>query len=102
MATHMHKIIHNKAPVQFQNKFNYVPGGSRSAERCNLYLPKSKSHKEFNFIGAKCWNSVPLKYRIIDDSKLFSSSYKQDLLYSIINDSGYKLENAFNFNFYLI
>ena len=76
IATYMHKIIHNKAPLQFQEKFKYVSGGSRSAERCNLYLPKSKSHKEFNFIGAKCWNSIPLKHRNINDSKLFSNTYK--------------------------
>ena len=68
-----------------------------------MYLPKSKSHKEFHFIGAKykCWNTIPIKHRNIDDPKVFSNTYKQDLLYSLLNDSGYKLENAFDF-FYKI
>ena len=102
MATYMHKIIHNKAPSQFGEKFNYVSGGSRSGENCNLYLPKSKSHKEFTFTGAKCWNSVPNKLRNINDHKIFSKIYKQYLLFSILNNPNYKLENSFDYFYKII
>ena len=97
----MHKIIHNTAPSQFEDKFHYVSGGSRSSENCNLYLPKSKSHKEFSFTGVKCWNNIPIRLRTINNHKLFSKAYKQELLFSILSNSSYKLENSFEY-FYKI
>ena len=101
MATYMHKIIHEEAPIKLDDKFQYTSGGSRSAETCNLYLKKSKSHKEFYFLGAKCWNSVPTALRNINDSQSFSKKYKNELIVSVQNDTRYKLENAFDF-FYKI
>ena len=101
MATYMHKIIHDEAPIKFEEKFQYTSGGSRSAETCNLYLRKSKSHKEFYFLGAKCWNGVPTILKNINDPHSFSKTYKNDLITSVKNDTSYKLENAFDY-FYKI
>ena len=45
LSSFMHKIINGQAPSAFVSKFAYVSGGSRDAERCNLYVPRSKTHK---------------------------------------------------------
>ena len=47
----------------------------RSSESCNLY--KSTLHKNFYYLGAKCWN-------IIEHIDKFSKTYKAQLLRLII------------------
>ena len=93
----MHRIIHEEAPIKFDEKFQYTSGGSRCAEKCNLYLKKSKSHKQFYFLGAKCWNIVPATLKSNDDPNKFSKKYKNDLLASVQSNVNYKVENAFDF-----
>ena len=44
-----------------------------------------------------CWNILPNHLRTLDDVKLFSKQYKQQLLDSIQTDNNYKLENAFDY-----
>ena len=63
LSSYMHKIINGQAPSAFVSKFAYVSGGSRDAERCNLCIPRSKTHKSFPYLGAKCWNSIPFTVR---------------------------------------
>ena len=97
IATYMYKIINDIGPIKFSYKFQYISGGTRDGENCNLYLKKSKTHKEFNFLGAKCWNTIPNDVRVINDSQKFSKCYKSRLLTSIIEDNNYRLENAFDY-----
>jgi hypothetical protein len=50
----------------------YISVGSRNAEiteNCNLYTPKSRSHKEFNYLGDKAWNILPISLRECDSVK---------------------------------
>ena len=96
MATYTCKIINNEAPIKFDHKFQYISGGTRSGESCSLYLPKSKTHKEFPFLGAKCWNNIPSDLRCSSDPQCFSKRYKSQLLASVINSDNYKIENAFD------
>ena len=63
LSSYMHEIINGQAPPAFVSKFAYVSGGSRDAERCNLCMPRSKTHKSFPYLGAKCWNSIPFTVR---------------------------------------
>ena len=79
----------------------YISGGSRDGDNYNLYTPKSRSHKEFFYLGTKCWNILPKSLRTSDNVKLFSTQYKQQLFNSILKDSDYKLENAYDY-FYKI
>ena len=51
MATYMYKIVNNMAPPNIINKFSYVSGGSREGNNCNLYINKSRTHKEFFYIA---------------------------------------------------
>ena len=76
LSTYMYKIINGFAPTAFNSKFAYVSGGTRDADRCNLYLPKSKSHKSFSYIGAKCWNSLSMDMRTAESIEKFSSCLK--------------------------
>ena len=92
LSTYMFRIINAQCPSNITNKFNYVSGGSRNAENCNLYIKKSKSHKEFNYLGAKCWNNIPKFLRGVENVKLFSKIYKGNLLKSIISDTAYKVD----------
>ena len=59
LSTYMYKIIYENSPLQFRNKFAYISGGSRDGNRCNLYTCKSRSHKQFSYLGSKCWNLLP-------------------------------------------
>ena len=70
LSSYMYKIINGLAPPVFTNKFAYISGGSRDAEMCNLYIPKSKSHKCFSYLGAKCWNSTPTTIRTAESLRL--------------------------------
>ena len=79
------------------NKFKFVSGGSREGDNCNLYTQKSKTHKEFYYLGTKCWNILPRDLRDLNDVKLFSKAYKTQLLNSIITDPKYEVNNCFDF-----
>ena len=97
LSTYMYKIINGYSPSNFGNKFQYISGGSRDGENCNLYTPKSRSQKEFYYVGAKCWNRLPQSLRVQENAKAFSIQYKQHLLNSILSDNGYTPEHAFDF-----
>ena len=57
---------------------------------------RSKSLKDFYYLGAKCWNITPLDLRDIEDVKLFSKAYKARLLNAIKEDQDYRVNNNFN------
>ena len=61
------------------------------------YTPKSKNLKNFYYLGAKAWNSLPSELRNMSDAKVFSKNYKAQLLDSIINDPSYIVNNAYDF-----
>ena len=96
LSTYMHKIINGCSPVNFINKFEYISGGSRAGENCNLYTRKSRSHKQFYYLGAKCWNILPQSLRSTEDSKQFSILYKKLLLNSTLTDTDYTQDNAYD------
>ena len=95
-SNYMFRIIHDNCPTNFMNKFNYVSGGSRNGEHCNLYINRSTSHKNFRYLGAKCWNNVPLDLRNQSDISSFSSIYKKQLLTSITTDTNYMVDNSYD------
>ena len=98
----MYKIINEKAPLQFRDTFSYVSGGSRDCENCNLYYTKkSRSHKQFYYLGAKCCNTLPQSLRHADSANKKSSSYKTKFLNAIKIDAYYKVDNSFDI-FYLL
>ena len=68
-------------------------------ESCNLYTIKSSSHKQFNYLGVKCWNLLPQSLRQADNIKTFSNIYKKMLLDSIDADPNYIVNNTYD-NFY--
>ena len=92
----MYRIINGYSPKNFMNKFTYISGGSRDGNNCNLYTNKSRSHKEFYYLGAKSWNILPQPLRNITSVKDFSNTYKKQLLNSILNDQDYKPDNKFD------
>lgn len=94
LASYMYRIINNMCPSNSSNKFSYVTGGSRSGDNCNLYINKSKTHKDFKYLGAKCWNVLPTNLRSSENVKFFGKIYKVRLLNSIIDDSQYSVNNA--------
>ena len=96
LAIYMYKIVNGKSPPHFSNKFTYISGGSRDGERCNMYTIKSKSHKHFSYLGAKCWNLLPQPLRQTDNAKDFSKLYKSMLLKSIDMDANYAVNNSYN------
>ena len=97
LSSYMLKIINNCCPSNFMLKFSYVSGGSREGARCNLYIPKSITLKQFYYLGAKAWNNLPLNLRKLNDPKIFSKVYKTQLLDSIIKDKNYILNNSFDY-----
>ena len=99
LASYMFRIIKNQSPSNFMNKFKFISGGSRDGNKCNLYIHKSKTHKEFYYLGAKCWNNLTHEMRNIDDIGRFTKIYKAQLLESAIHDSNYITDNSFD-NFY--
>ena len=76
----MYCIINDICHPNFMDKFHYVSGGSRHGSTCKLYLNKSRTLKDFYYLGAKCWNNVPKETREIKDDKHFSKCYKTQLL----------------------
>ena len=97
LSSYMFRIIKGHCPTKFEGKFRYISGGSRNANNCNLYIPKSRSHKEFSYLGATCWNTLPHEQRDLDDIKKFTSSLKGQLLFSVINDENYACNNNFDY-----
>ena len=95
-SNYIFRILHNQAPKQFQNIFSYVSGGSRDAEKCNLYITKSRSHKTFAYLGAKCWNLLADVCREFEDCKKFSKYLKSCFLNAIANDPLYTVDNKFD------
>jgi hypothetical protein len=96
LSNYMFRIINDQCPSNFMNRFSYVSGGSRNGTNCNLYINKSISHKNFYYLGAKCWNILPSNLRSVSDISSFSNSYKMLLLKSIVSDSGYITQNTFD------
>ena len=102
LASYMYRIINDNCPTNCMNKFQYVSGGSREGSNCNLYMKKSKTLKDFYYLGAKCWNSVPNSIRIKDDVKKFSNCYKAELLNSATNDINYQINNRYDYMYNII
>ena len=96
LSNYMFRIIHDNCPTNFMNKFNYVSGGSRNSESCNLYVNRSSSHKNFQYLGAKCWNNLSSDMRNLTDVDSFNKSYKKLLLDSIQSDTNYIVDNSFD------
>ena len=96
MSTYMYKIINGNSPPQMRDKFLYISGGSRDGENCNLYTNKSKSHKHFFYLGAKCWNILPQQLRQAESSKQFSNALKDKLFHSIKIDKKYLVDNTYD------
>ena len=97
LSTYMYKIINNQGPQQFNSTFSYVSGGSRDAEKCNLYTPKSRSHKSFEFLGAKCWNSISHNVRTSSSVESLVSEMKRKFMDKVCNNSRYTVNNNFDF-----
>ena len=96
LALYMYKIVNGKSPPHFMNKFSYISGGSRDGENCNMYTNKSKSHKQFSYLGEKCWNVLPQPLRQTESVKDFSNLYKRMLQKSIDMDPNYVVNNSYN------
>ena len=96
LSTYMYKVLNEESPPQFVEKFTYISGGSRDGENCNLYTNKSKSHKQFYYLGAKSWNIIPQPLRHAESAKHFSIKFKDELLSSIKADSAYSVDNTFD------
>ena len=97
LSNYMYRIINDNCPTNFSNKFSYVSGGSRNGESCNLYINNSASHKEFHYLGAKCWNNLSPDTRRLPDISSFSKSYKLHLLSSVLIDPNYVTNNSFEY-----
>ena len=102
LSSYMFKIIKNRSPSNFMNKFTFISGGSRDGDNCNLYTPKSKSLKHFYYLGAKAWNNLPKSLRNLDDASHFNGSYKAQLLQAICKDDNYSINNSYDFFYKLI
>ena len=61
------------------------------------YTPKSKNLKNFYYLGAKAWNSLPINLRNMSDQKVFGKNFKSRLLDSVINDPNYIVNNAYDY-----
>ena len=96
MTIYMYKIINGNSPPQFINKFSFISGGSRGGENCNLYTNKTKSHKQFFYLGAKCWNLLPQPLRQAESPKALSYTFKNTLLNSVTSDQTYVVNNTFD------
>ena len=96
LACYMFRIVNGLSPKNYMNKFSYISGGTRDGNNCNLYINKSRSHKEFFYLGAKCWNLLPQSVRSAEYLKDFSEKYKKQLLESVLQDSNYTVNNKFD------
>ena len=93
LTTYMFRVLKGNSPAHFADKFQYVSGSSRGANNGNLFITRSDTLKDFSYIGAKCWNSVPTVLREFSDVKLFSKVLKKRLLASIQDDENYRVDN---------
>ena len=96
LSSYMYKILNEKCPIQFIDKFRYVSGGTRNADKCNLYTIKSKSHKQFQYIGATFWNKIPQPIRESPNIGSFNSSIKISLYKMYYNDDKFIVKNVFD------
>ena len=96
LSSYMYRIVNETCPRHFIGKFKYISGGSRGGENCNLYTQKSKTHKEFFYLGAKAWNIIPISLRACDSIKNFANTLKKLLLSKMLSDSSYQTDNSFN------
>ena len=96
MSTYMYKIANGISPPQLRDKFVYISGGSRGGSSCNLYTKKSKTHKQFFYLGAQCWNMLPQPLRQAESAKNFSNTLKNNFLSSIESDKTYIVDNTFD------
>jgi hypothetical protein len=94
ISSYMYHIINETCPKHFIGKFMYISSGSCNAENCNLYTPKSKSHKEFNYLGAKAWNILPISLRECDSVKKFLKLCKESLMNIVLTDEYYQVDNS--------
>ena len=101
MSTYMYKVVNGMSPPQLRDKFMYISGGSRNAENCNLYTKKSRSHKQFYYLGAKCWNILPQELRQAESAKQFSTLLKNKFMHSIEIDANYLVDNTHDKIFHL-
>ena len=97
LTTYMYKVINNLAPEQFGHNFSYISSGTRDAEKCNLYTPKSKSHKSFSYLGAKCWNNTPESIRTAQSVESLTSNLKAAFMNEVANNTNYKVNNSFDY-----
>ena len=98
LSTYMCRVMIDIGPPKIRNKFTYITGNNRSANNSNLFINRSKCNKEFYYLGAKAWNSVPLHIREnTSDPKDFSNKYKNILLESLVNNQEYEVNNSFDF-----
>ena len=96
LSNYIYRIMNENCPTNFRNKFRFVSGG-RNSENCNLYVNRSASHKEFYYLGAKCWNNLPPDVRTSPDILSFSKSYKAQLLSSALADPNYIINNSLDY-----
>ena len=96
LSAYMYRILNENCPRHFIGKFSYISGGSRDGENCNLYTQKSRSHKEFYYLGSKAWNILPQAIRASTSIKTFSNTYKQLLLSAMVADENYQANNAYD------
>ena len=97
LTTYMYRIINGISPKHFMNKFSYISGGSRDANNCNLYTNKTRTHKEFYYLGAKAWNILPESIRNMEGVRDFSEHYKKQLLTAAVSDKNYKVDNTYDY-----
>ena len=92
----MYRILNETCPNHFTGKFNYISGGSRDGENCNLYIQKSRSHKEFFYLWAKAWNLIPSEIRESESINKFKNIYKALLLSTMTGDAAYQTDNTYD------
>ena len=96
LSAYMYRIVNENCPKNFIGKFTYISGGSRDGENCNLYTKRSKSHKEFFYLGAKVWNILPKALRESESVKNFSSNYKRALMEDIKRNEHYQIDDRYD------
>ena len=57
----------------------------------------TKTHKQFYYLGAKCWNILPQPLRFAESAKTFSNTFKCRLLHNIEIDERYVVNNSYNY-----
>ena len=96
LSSYMYRILNETCPNHFIGKFSYISGGSRDGENCNLYTQKSRSHKEFFYLGAKAWNIIPSEIRESESIIKFKNIYKSLLLSTMTGDEDYQTDNTYD------